>query len=61
MQSYYKILSLSYITFKGGIRDRTIHGIVILALLLLISTPLFSAFSMRQVVPVAVDYNLSTI
>ena len=56
-----KILSLAYITFKGGIRDRTTHGIVILALLLLISTPLFSAFSMRQVVPVAVDYNLSTI
>lgn len=56
-----KILSLAYITFKGGIRDRTIHTIVILALLLLVSTPLFSAFSMRQVVPVAVDYNLSTI
>ena len=56
-----KVISLAYITFKGGIRDRTIHTIVLLALLLLISTPLFSAFSMRQVVPVAVDYNLSTI
>ena len=56
-----KITSLAYITFKGGIRDRTIHTIVLLALLLLISTPLFSSFSMRQVVPVAVDYNLSTI
>ena len=56
-----KILSLTYITFKGGIRDRTIHTIVLLALLLLISTPLFSSFSMRQVVQVAVDYNLSTI
>lgn len=56
-----KILTLAYITFKGGIRDRTIHGIVILAFLLLISTPLFSSFSMRQVIAVAVDYNLSTI
>jgi ABC-type transport system involved in multi-copper enzyme maturation permease subunit len=61
MQSYYKITSLAYITFKGGIRDRTILGIVILAFLLLISTPLFASFSMRQVVAVAVDYNLSTI
>ena len=56
-----KITSLAYITFKGGIRDRTIHTIVLLALLLLVSTPLFSSFSMRQVVAVAVDYNLSTI
>jgi ABC-type transport system involved in multi-copper enzyme maturation permease subunit len=56
-----KIKSLAFITFKGGIRDRTILGIVILAFLLLISTPLFSSFSMRQILAVAVDYNLSTI
>ncbi|MEK6589217.1 MAG: ABC transporter permease [Nitrospinota bacterium] len=56
-----KIKSLSFITFKGGIRDRTILGIVLLAFLLLISTPLFSSFSMRQILAVAVDYNLSTI
>src|SRR3989338_1236241 len=56
-----KITSLAYITFKGGIRDRTIHTIVLLALLLLVSTPLFTSFSLREVVAVAVDYNLSTI
>src|SRR3990172_4239248 len=32
-----KIISLSYITFKGGIRDRTLFSIFILALALLLS------------------------
>ena len=54
-----KITSLAYITFKGGIRDRTLFSIFILALTLILSIPLLSSFSMRQVAVVACDFSLS--
>lgn len=53
------VLLLSYITLKGGIRDRTLFGIFILALALILSIPLLSSFSMRQVAVVACDFSLS--
>ena len=53
------VLLLSYITLKGGIRDRTLFGIFIIALILILSIPLLSSFSMRQVAVVACDFSLS--
>ena len=53
------VLLLSYITLKGGIKDRTLFGIFILALALILSIPLLSSFSMRQVAVVACDFSLS--
>jgi len=53
--------SLAQVTFKGGVRDRLLHGVLVAALLLLCSTPIFSSFSMRDVAGVAVSYTLSMI
>jgi ABC-type transport system involved in multi-copper enzyme maturation permease subunit len=53
------VLLLSYITLKGGVRDRTLFGIFILAISLILSIPLLSSFSMRQVAVVACDFSLS--
>lgn len=49
------------VTFVGGVRDRTLFGIFILGLLLLLTIPIFSYFSMRQTTEVAAGYALSVI
>ena len=49
------------VTFLGGVRDRTIFGIFILGMLLLLTIPVFSYFSMRQTTEVAAGYSLSVI
>ena len=49
------------IALKGGVRDRVLHAILMVGLLLLLSTPVVAVFSMRQVVALAVSYSLSVI
>jgi ABC-type transport system involved in multi-copper enzyme maturation permease subunit len=49
------------IAIKNGIRDRVLHAILAVGLLLLVSTPVVAVFSMRQVVALAVSYSLSVI
>ncbi|UCG13695.1 MAG: ABC transporter permease subunit [Deltaproteobacteria bacterium] len=49
------------VTFLGGIRDRTVFGIFILGLLLMLTVPIFSYFSMRQTTEVAAGYSLAVI
>ena len=46
-------------SFRGGMRDRLLLGLFIAALFLLLSMPLFSSFSMRDVTGVAMTYSLS--
>jgi ABC-type transport system involved in multi-copper enzyme maturation permease subunit len=53
--------SLALVTFKGGVRDRLLLGVFVVALLLFFTMPLFSSFSMRDVFGVAVTYSLSLI
>jgi len=56
-----KIGAIVRVTFLGGVRDRTLFGIFILGLLLLLTIPIFSYFSMRQTTEVAAGYALSVI
>jgi Cu-processing system permease protein len=49
------------IALKGGVRDRVLHAILAVGLLLLLSTPVVAVFSMRQVLALAVSYSLSVI
>ena len=49
------------IALKSGVRDRVLHAILAVGLLLLLSTPVVAVFSMRQVVALAVSYSLSVI
>jgi ABC-type transport system involved in multi-copper enzyme maturation permease subunit len=49
------------IALKSGVRDRVLHAILTVGLLLLLSTPVVAVFSMRQVVALAVSYSLSVI
>jgi ABC-type transport system involved in multi-copper enzyme maturation permease subunit len=56
-----KIGAIVRVTFMGGVRDRTLFGIFILGLLLLLTIPVFSYFSMRQTTEVAAGYSLSVI
>lgn len=53
--------SLAIVTFKGGVRDRLLLGILVVAILLAFTMPLFSSFSMRDVTGVAFTYSLSVI
>lgn len=52
---------LAVTTLKGGLRDRLLRGITILGLLFILSTAVFSSFSMRQTLEVAVNYSLSVV
>ena len=54
-----KIGAIVKVTFLGGARDRTLFGIFVLGLLLLLTIPVFSYFSMRQTTEVAAGYALS--
>ena len=56
-----KIGAIVRVTFLGGVRDRTLSGILILGLLLVLTIPIFSYFSMRQTTEVAAGYALSVI
>jgi len=49
------------ITFKEGIKNRVIFGILIIALLLFAATTVITTLFMRDVVKVAVDLSLSTV
>jgi ABC-type transport system involved in multi-copper enzyme maturation permease subunit len=49
------------IELKHGVRDRVIHAILAVGVLLLLSTPVVAVFSMRQVLALAVSYSLSVI
>ncbi|MFP3871213.1 MAG: ABC transporter permease subunit, partial [Syntrophobacteria bacterium] len=49
------------IALKSGIRDRVLHAILAVGLLLLLTTPVVAVFSMRQVLALAVSYLLSVI
>lgn len=55
------MLSLIRITFLGGVRDRILYGVFIAAILMILSTPLISSFSMRDVSGVALTYSLSLV
>jgi len=52
---------IAYITFKEGIRNRTIYGISIFALLVLSINLLICSMIMREVSKVAVDIALSSV
>lgn len=56
-----KEFPLAEVSFKGGMRDRLIPGLLVVSLLLLCSTPLFSSFSMRDATGVAMTYSLSLV
>lgn len=49
------------IALKNGVRDRVLHAILAVGLLLLLSIPVVAVFSMRQVLALAVSYSLSVI
>jgi ABC-type transport system involved in multi-copper enzyme maturation permease subunit len=53
--------AFAVVTFKGGIRDRLLQGLVLVGFLLIVSAGVFSSFSMRQPLEVAVNYSLSVI
>ncbi len=55
------VLSLAYITFKEGIRNRALFGIFIMALLMFAATVILTNLFMRDIVKVAADLSLATI
>ncbi|MDO8445578.1 MAG: ABC transporter permease [Deltaproteobacteria bacterium] len=55
------IWSVASITFKEGIKNRVIFGIVIIALLLFAAATVITNLFMRDIVKVAVDLSLSTV
>ncbi len=56
-----KILSLSILTFREGVRDRAILGIGLFSLAMMSVTLVVIGFFMRELDKVAVDINLSAI
>jgi len=61
MNSFAGSWAIGLATFKGGMRDRLIQSLLMAGLLFLVSTVVFSSFSMRQTVEVAINYSLSTV
>ena len=55
------IIAFALTTLKGGVRDRLLQGLILVGFLLIVSTAVFSSFSMRQPVEVAINYGLSVI
>ncbi len=53
------IIVIAFATFKGGIRDRLVQGLIFAGFLLIASAGVFSSFSMRQPLEVAINYCLS--
>lgn len=56
-----QLWSFLVLAVKSGIRDRVLHAILGVGLLLLLSIPVVAAFSMRQVLALGVSYSLSVI
>jgi ABC-type transport system involved in multi-copper enzyme maturation permease subunit len=52
---------IGYYTFKGGLRDRLVQSLLLTGLFFLLSTLVFSSFSMRQPLEVAINYSLATV
>lgn len=61
MHSIFGIWAIGIATFKGGLRDRLIQSLLMAGLFFLISTVIFSSFSMRQTLEVAINYSLATV
>jgi len=61
MRSFSIIWAIGLATLKGGLRDRLIQSLLMVGLFFLISTVVFSSFSMRQTLEVAINYSLSTV
>ena len=61
MHSLSGIWAIGIATFKGGLRDRLIQSLLLTGLFFLISTVVFSSFSMRQTLEVAINYSLATV
>lgn len=55
------VLSLAYITFKEGIKNRAIFGIFIMVVLMLAAVVTLTNLFMRDIVKVAADLSLATI
>ena len=56
-----RILSLALITYREGIRNRTVYGIVLLSLFVMGLNVLVAGFFMRDIGKVSVDMNLSAL
>jgi ABC-type transport system involved in multi-copper enzyme maturation permease subunit len=56
-----QIWAFVVLAIRSGIRDRVLHAILGVGLLLLLSIPVVAVFSMRQVLALAVSYSLSVI
>ncbi|MFC1779347.1 ABC transporter permease [Thermodesulfobacteriota bacterium] len=56
-----RILSLALITYREGIRNRSVYGIVLLSLFILGLNVLVAGFFMRDIGKVTVDMNLSAL
>lgn len=61
MSAWKPVWALAYVTFKGGIRDRLLQSLVIIGLFFLFSIGVFSSFSMRQPLEVAINFGLSIV
>lgn len=61
MRTLSGIWAIGIATFKGGLRDRLIQSLLLTGLFFLISTMVFSSFSMRQTLEVAINYSLATV
>lgn len=56
-----KILAVIFITFKEGLRQRILYGVVIFALLLMFFAVLVSGWFMRDISKIIVDFCLSAV
>lgn len=54
-----QLIALVRANFKATLRDRILHAVCVVAILMLVMVPTFSAFSMRQVQELAVTLALS--
>lgn len=54
-----QLITLVFINFKGILRDRVLHAVFGVAMVLLIMVPSLSTFSMRQVQELAINLSLS--
>ncbi|MEW6518812.1 MAG: ABC transporter permease subunit [Thermodesulfobacteriota bacterium] len=61
MHKFAGIGAIGIATFKGGLRDRLVLSLLLAGLFFLISTVVFSSFSMRQPLEVAINYSLATV
>ena len=61
MSTWKPVWALACVTFKGGIRDRLLQGLVLIGLFFLFSMGVFSSFSMRQPLEVAINFGLSIV